>query len=127
MNWLRECWTEFWRDRLSNRLLGTGVGLYLVALAGVWWLGGGWPASIQQLPPEFPLFYSLPRGVEQLATMRDLWLAAMWLGVIISVDLILAVLLMGRFRVLAYTILWTAILSIGLWGFGVLRVYLLVG
>jgi hypothetical protein len=59
--------------------------------------------------------------------MRDLWLAAMWLGVIISVDLILAVLLMGRFRVLAYTILWTAILSIGLWGFGVLRVYLLVG
>ena len=123
---------------MSNRLFWLAVGLYGLCLVWVWWLGGGgipqsfWGKSIvpvaeQRLPPEFPLWFSLPRGEEQLAVMGDLWLTSLGLGGLIFLDLSLSILLMRKMRILAYTVLWTAILTVGMWGFGVLRVYLLVG
>ena len=57
---------EVWQDKITNWALN----LALVAIiSGLIFLGFSW----SKLPPEVPLFYSLPWGKEQLASPVFLW------------------------------------------------------
>lgn len=126
MKTLFEAWRVFWKDKLTNILLLITLILYCVLVAFVWWLLGGWPAKAQMLPPEFPLFYSLPKGYDQLAVVGDLWSSLWWLGGLFVFDGILSVLLFRKWKILSYILLWSAVLSVFLWGVSLLRIYLLV-
>ena len=90
----------------------------------VWWMVG---ISEERLPPEFPLFYSLPRGKEQLGRGFDLWLV---------VGVAAGMLLFNQFfswkwrklrPVLAWSLLVSGSLGTGLLLVSLVKIYMLVG
>lgn len=139
MRWIKSTWREFWKEKITNQLLVASAGLYLIlwllvifmgkVFGDSWWsINQDWlPFGLFGLPPEFPLFYSLPRGQEQLAVMNDVWQIMAGLGLLLLIDYLLAMVLIKRWRVLSHAILWTAVLSVLLLGFSFVRIYLLVG
>jgi len=127
MKWIEHSWKQFEEEKTVKRLLLVGGGMYV----GLWLLvlltKGILPGVRIQMPPEFPLFYSLPRGKEQLIGMRSVYGVLSMLGGVVFMDFLLGWLLLKRWRVLAYILFWTGILSVLLLGFSLVRVYLLVG
>jgi hypothetical protein len=82
----------------------------------------------QRMPPEFPLFYSLPYGEEQLGGRFDVYWVTGWLGLVVGVNEMLGWWLARRKRGVLAKVLW---MSTGwaevLWLIALGRVWWLVG
>ena len=106
-------------DKQAKGLSILSFWLYAGLVAVVWWLSG-------RMPPEFPLFYSLPRGKEQLATIADVKNMMMLLGSLVLINYVMAAFLNKNWKVLMLMMLWTSILSILLVAYTLARIYILV-
>lgn len=97
---MRFSFKEVWQDKTTNWALN----LALVAIiSSVIFLGLSWP----KLPPQVPLFYSLPWGKEQLAPPVLLWFLPASSSVLVVINLFLVGLFSSDkllVRILAVTI-----------------------
>ena len=108
---------------LSDQVAGFAIRLsflLIVVLTGVI------VAFYWRLPPEIPLFYSRPWGMEQLAPSYFLVVVFAMLSMILVVNTILASFSFSRERVLSRMFAWITLLVSFLVTYSVLRIVLLV-
>ena len=126
MNWVRLTWHSFWSQKFCRLLLLSSLSLYIPLCITFVLLNSPYIPKQYQLPPEFPLFYSHPQGKEQLAKFNDLFIVILGLGICLLINYLLAFFLEKRWPVLCKTLLWAAVLIVGLFDYSLIRIYLLV-
>ena len=112
-------WPHPGTDSWSHRLIILNLLCLGLLTALVWWL-------VERLPPQYPLFYSLPPGREQLASGPAIWQAVGAIATFGILDTILGGLIINKWRILGFIILWSGLLCTLLLGYSLARIYLLV-
>jgi hypothetical protein len=97
------------------------VGFY-VLIWGLVWFGR------ERMPPEFPLFYSLPYGEEQLGDRLDVYRVMGWLGIVIGLNELVGWWLKRRGGGVLSKILWVGVGWVEvLWVIALFKIWGLVG
>jgi len=83
--------------------------------------------KINSLPPQVPLFYSQPWGLEQLASKDNLFLIPVTLGGILLINLILSLIFWNKSQFLTKVLIGLALICSFLTILTLIQILLLVG
>ncbi len=119
MNWFKGLWSDFTSTQTNKRLAAVTL-IWYAALLIVYWL------LETRLSPQIPLFYSLPKGVEQLGTPNHVKQILVGTGLLIFLDTAIAILLAKSWKNLTLITLWSAFMVVALLTITLFRIYLLV-
>lgn len=81
---IRNTYSDFMHDRINGLLFRITLGVIIVILGGILFF---W----NRLPPELPLYYSLPWGTEQIGTPIELVGLLIGSGILFFFNTILAI------------------------------------
>jgi len=75
------------------------------------------------LPPQFPLFFSLPSGTkEQLGTIRDLYKIGIYLSIILTINSLISIFMVQKFRILTNILTATQVVIIIVFSLSILQI-----
>jgi len=113
----------FFEALASNGALGWPTSLSMVGLVIMWVLVG---IFLWQLPPEIPMWYSLPPGVNQLSS-REWFLLIPSLALVMTVvNMIVIRLGLGGVKIFGYMVAWLTALLVFLAGIAMVHIIMLV-